>query len=524
MAKYAATLPLAIIRLDRASTIPLYLQIYENIRRAILKGQIVAGVRLPSTRDLASSLKVSRNTVMTAFEQLFAEGYIEGKVGAGTYVAQVPIEQPVSHASNCQVNRCLGNSDSTPHNLSQRGMQILAMQDIIFRYRPDQTHAFRPGLPALDAFPTEIWSELVTQHWRYANSDLLSYGDPRGYRRLRECIAEHLRVSRAMRCNAQQVIIVSGSQQALDLAVRVLLDPGDAAWIEDPGYLGARSVLLNAGANLIPIPVDEQGLNVEAGILKSPHAKLAYVTPSHQFPLGVSMSLARRLALLHWAKQSKAWILEDDYDSEYRYTGQPLAALQGLDDAGRTIYMGTFSKVLFPSLRLGYLVVPPELVDAFAAARAVVDRHSPLLEQATLADFIGEGHLSRHIRRMRVLYAERQAVLTSATRGFSNLLEVHPCETGMHLLGLLPEGIDDRYISQQLAVAGITAPPLSAYRLQPCSRGGLVLGYAAVNSDKIYQAARRMETVLRTAIDAQPSDRLEDISIFSTPNTFLPAM
>lgn len=289
-------------------------------------------------------------------------------------MAKVQIEQPVIDQRFPLKN---GRSEQTPRNLSQRGVQMLAMQDIIFRYRQDQTHAIRPGLPALDAFPTDIWSRLVTQHWRYAHPDLLSYGDPRGYRPLRECSAQHLRVSRAMQCDAEQVIVVSGSQQALDLAVRVLIDPGDTAWIEDPGYLGARGVLLSAGANLIPIPIDEQGLNVEAGILKSPNAKLAYVTPSHQFPLGISMSLSRRLALLQWAKQAGAWILEDDYDSEYRYTGQPLTALQGLDDDGRVIYMGTFSKVLFPSLRLGYLVVPPELADAFAAARAVVDRHSP---------------------------------------------------------------------------------------------------------------------------------------------------
>jgi GntR family transcriptional regulator / MocR family aminotransferase len=443
---------------------------------------------------LATSLGVSRNTVTSAFDQLLAEGYIKGKLGAGTYVAEldvVPNHKPrYPHFASI----CL------PDNLSRRGQTMLALRETIFRYRDDPIRAFRPGVPALDAFPVEVWSKLMSQRCRYVQPDLLSYGDPCGYRPLRERIAEYLRHSRAMRCEADQVIIVSGSQQALDMTARVLLDPGDTAWMEDPGYIGARNVFLGAEVNLVPVPIDKQGLNVEVGKLKHPDAKLVYVTPSHQFPLGYTMSLARRLELLQWAQQSGAWIIEDDYDSEYRYQSQPLAALQGLDESGRVIYMGTFSKVLFPSLRLGYLVVPPGLVDAFAAARAVSDRHSPLLEQAVLADFMAEGHFNRHLRRMRTLYAERQAALISAAQPLSHYLDVQPCETGMHLMGWLPPGIDDRSVSLQLHQQGITAPALSTYRLESSSHGGLVLGYAAINVERIHAAIQQMASVLPDAI------------------------
>lgn len=490
MAKFAATLPLAAVNLDHSSSVPLYVQLHDQIRQAILSGQLAIGMRLPSTRDLATRLGISRNTVTAAFDQLFSEGYIEGKVGAGTYVAQV-VDVPEPHGTPF-------SPLCTPCNVSQQAKKLLEMREIILRHRSDQPRAFRVGLPALDAFPTEVWSKLLTQHWRYPQLDLFGYGDPCGYRPLRERIAEHLRMTRAMSCAAEQVIIVSGSQQALDIAARVLLDPGEDAWIEDPGHLGARTVLSGAGANLVPVPVDEHGLDVEAGMARSPNAKLVYVTPSHQFPLGVTLSLTRRWALLQWAAQVGAWILEDDYDSEYRYAGQPLTALQGLDTNRRVIYMGTFSKVLFPSLRLGYLVVPPELVEAFAAARAVIDRHSPLLEQAVLADFMAEGHFTRHICRMKLLYAERQAALVTAAQSLTDLIDVRSCETGMHLVGWLPNGQDDRLVSQQLAQHGIMALPVSSYRLEPSAKRGLVLGYAAFSPDNIRQAVHDLERVLRS--------------------------
>jgi GntR family transcriptional regulator/MocR family aminotransferase len=303
-----------------------------------------------------------------------------------------------------------------------------------------------------------------------------------------------------VRCEASQVIVVTGAQQAVDLAARILLDPGDTAWVEDPGYQGARGALIAAGIRLAPVPVDAEGLDVRRGARSAPGARLVYVTPSHQYPLGVTMSLNRRLALLEWASASGAWILEDDYDSEYRYAGRPLAALQGLDTAGRVIYAGTFSKVLFPALRLGYLVVPPELVDAFIAARALADRHSPSVTQAALADFIDGGHFARHVRRTRALYAERQAALVhAARRTLGGLLEVAPAEAGMHLMGWLRAGVDDRAAARAALTRAVDVPPLSAYRARPTrpsDRGGLMLGYAAYAPREIDEACGRLALAL----------------------------
>jgi GntR family transcriptional regulator/MocR family aminotransferase len=295
----------------------------------------------------------------------------------------------------------------------------------------------------------------------------------------------------------EQVIVVSGSQQALDLSARVLLDPGDAVWVEDPGYMGARGALSGAGARLVPVPVDEEGLEVAKGIEREPGARLACVTPSHQYPLGVTMSLGRRLELLGWAGRSGAWVIEDDYDSEYRYTGRPLEALQGLDTGGRVLYVGTFSKVLFPALRLGYLVVPPDLVDAFASARELTDRHPPTVEQAVLAGFIDEGHFVRHLRRMRALYARRQAALVEeAAHELPGLLDVGPAAAGLHLVGWLPEGEDDREASRRAANRGVEAPPVSLYGAELRVRGGLMLGYAAVAEREMRGGVRRLAEAL----------------------------
>jgi GntR family transcriptional regulator/MocR family aminotransferase len=289
------------------------------------------------------------------------------------------------------------------------------------------------------------------------------------------------------------VIVISGSQQALDLTARVLLDPGDVAWVEDPGYVGTNGALVGAGAGVVPVPVDREGPDIALARELCPNARLACVTPSHQYPLGFTMSLKRRLELLEWAAREGAWVLENDYDSEYRYAGRPIAALQGLDTEGRVIYAGTFSKVLFPSLRLGYLVVPPDLADAFVAARAFVDRGSSLMDQAVLADFLIDGHFSSHVRRMRALYAERQeALVEAARRELAGLLEVGPNDSGMHLVGWLPEGVNGDAASQRAAQYGVVAPSIASYSLLPSSPQGLVLGYAAVNEEQIAEGVRRL--------------------------------
>ncbi len=492
MPKKVAAVPAPPIGLDRASTVPIHRQIYEGLREFILEGRLAPGTQLPSTRTLAEGMSVSRSTVVSAFSDLLAEGYLEGRVGSGTYVSRSLPEDLLRVCSGRQHDSGHGREGG----LSRRG-QVLASTPATASRDRGGARAFRLGVSALEEFPFEEWSRLASRRWRNPPRELLGYGDPAGYRPLREAIADHLGSSRAVRCSPEQVVVVSGSQQALDLAARVLLDPGDAAWVEDPGYVGARGALVGAGARIIPVPVDEEGLDVAAGDGKAPDARLACVTPSHQYPSGVTMTLARRLELLRWAERSDAWIVEDDYDSEYRYSGRPLEALQGLDGAGRVIYVGTFSKVLLPSLRLGYLVVPPDLTEAFANARELADRHSPSIEQAVMADFIVESHFARHIRRMRILYAERQdALVEAATEELAGLLAICPAEAGMHLLGRLPEGTDDRDASRRAAGQGVEAPALSAHSIEASPAPGLLLGYATTKPGEIRKGVRRLATAL----------------------------
>ncbi len=493
MSKRSAVVPFTTLSLDAESQVPLYRQLYEALRQAILTGQLRAGFRLQSTRELAAELGVSRNTVMNAFEQLLAEGYLEGQVGSGTYVSRaLPDDMLHARADVAKVSGARRKGRA----LSDRG-KVIASTLINASPAEGHTRAFRLGTPALDAFPFDVWMKLTARHWRYPRRDLLGYGDSAGYTPLREAISEYLGAARAVRCAPDQVIITSGTQQALDLAARLLLDAGDSVWIEDPGYLGARSAMVGAGARLVPVPVDDEGLDVAAGANLCPTARLVYVSPSHHFPLGVTMSLARRLSLLEWASRAGAWILEDDYDSEYRYSGRPLAALQGLDKEGRVIYLGTFSKMLFPSLRLGYMVVPPDLAEAFKNARAILSRFSPSIEQAVLTDFITEGHFARHIRRMRALYQERQqCLINAARRELGDALELEPNEAGMHLVGRLPYGVDDLAASREASRLGIEVPALSLYCIERKRRSGLLLGYAGYDEREIRKGVRLLAGAL----------------------------
>jgi GntR family transcriptional regulator/MocR family aminotransferase len=354
---------------------------------------------------------------------------------------------------------------------------------------------FRVGVPALDQVPSRLWSRLASRRWR--RQPLLDYGEPGGFSPLREAIADYVRLARGVRCQTEQVIVTNGSQQGVDLAARMLLDPGDAVWMEDPGYIGARTALQASGARLVPLPVDRDGLVVEEGERVAPRARLVYASPSHQFPIGVTMSASRRLALLRWAAQAGAWVLEDDYDSEFRYDARPLASLQGMDEDGRVIYVGTFSKTLFPAVRLGYLIVPPDLVNVFRAARAVSDRQSPTMDQAVLADFVAGGHFARHVRRMRRLYAARQEVLVDEVRRqLGGRIQVTPVSTGMHLLGWLDPGVDDATVSARAASLGVEAAPLSRYALVRPERGGLLLGWAGYGPEAIRDGVRRLGKAL----------------------------
>ena len=497
--KEQAELQLAGISLKKSEAAPLYRQLYEGIRQNILGGQLRPGERLPATREMARVLNVSRNTIALAYDCLLAEGYIVGFTGSGTYVNQ-DLPEEFTQAYHPAV-------DSPPQHppqqrrLSQRS-RLLTRPLVGPGQISEEIRPFRHGTPALRDFPEQLWARLAARCWRDMKPALLWYHDPAGYHPLREAIAAYLRRSRAVNCEAEQVIVINGAQQGLNLAANILLDPGDTVWVEDPCYLGTKSAMQIAGANLVPVPVDDEGLNIEAGKQVAPSARMVYVTPSYQFPLGITMSLKRRLHLLQWAEQAGAWILEDDYDSEFRYSGPPLASLQGLDVQQRVIYVGTFSKVLFPGLRLGYLVVPPDLVDAFASARAVADRGSSMVEQVVVAEFMAQGHFGRHIRRMRVLYQSRQQVLIEAlAQHLPNVLRVQPSEAGMHLIGRLPPDADDRAVSEKLAQAGVIAAPLSSYTLQHPCPPGLVLGYTAYSKLEIKRAVKRLAQVLKTAFN-----------------------
>jgi GntR family transcriptional regulator / MocR family aminotransferase len=485
------------IMLDsRRSGRPLYRQIYEAIRTAILSGEFAPGKRLAATRALARELGVSRITVLNAYDQLFAEGYLDGKGGAGTFVAA---ELPDNLLKTETIKRSKQKQTNAPLRLSPFG-EKLATKDIgsirartIAKFQP-----FQNGLTAVDKFPFEIWSRIAARVHRNPSREVLGYGDPQGYFPLRKAIAVHLRSARGVNCTPEQVIITSGAQQALNLAARIFLSEKDSVLIEDPCYQEARSAFAAIGAKIIPVPVDAEGLNLAATKQKG---KLIYVTPSHQYPLGVTMSLPRRLALLEWARSNNAWIIEDDYNSEFRYAGRPLASLQGLDQGGRVIYVGTFSKTIFPSMRIGCAVVPPDLVGIFTAARALNDTHSSLIDQAILTEFIGDGHFARHVRRMRTLYEERQRTLVAeCEKNLAGLLEVKKADAGMHVVGWLPQGVSDDAASRKAAEQNLKLAPISAYCAKRLPRGGLILGYTAFGKNQIKEGVKKLKAILSTEI------------------------
>ncbi len=527
-----AAVPLA-VALNPSAPATLQQQLYSALRSAILEGRLGPGVRLPGTRALAESLDVSRTTVSLVFDQLRAEGYLEGRARSGTFVSDIvpdahlsvsrrrgarAVSRPVSRQVPRQVPRQMprdadraratGVMDAVPQadgsmpqraDISRRGSQLSSLVVTSTPLRGGNgARAFRIGTPALDDFPLQLWGRLLGRCWRRATASQLSYAEPYGALQLREAIAAYVGQARGVRCDPEQVIVVSGAQQAFDLVGRVLLDAGDAAAVEEPGYRGTQAALLAAGATLVPIRVDGDGMDVAALRARPSPPRVACVTPSHQFPLGVTLSAARRLALLDWARESGGWIVEDDFDSEYRFRGRPLPSLQGMTADARVVYVGTFSKTLFPALRLGYLIAPPALVEPFARARAAVDRHPPALEQAVLAEFIAGGHFARHVRRMRALYAERQATLLQLLAGeASEWLEAVPVDAGMHLVAWLREGMDDTRIAQRLLDAGVVASPLRALSVDAVPRGALLLGFAAFDRPTMARALETLCGVLR---------------------------
>ena len=484
---------------DRRSKASLYHQIYEGLRSAILDGRLESGMRLPSTRAAAAELGVARNTVVAVFEQLVAEGFLRSRVGDGTRVADIEPDlliRPVRKASG--QSGSVGEREPEPTalpTLSTRGRAIAG----IGRGAPGPPErAFQPGLPDLRAFPHHVWARLLARHARTPTRERLGYGDAAGDPRLRAAIAAHVAASRGVRCAPERVVVVAGAQAALDLCARLLLDPGDSAWIEEPGYAGARAALLGAGARVEPVPVDAEGLDVAAGEARSPSARLAYVTPSCQFPLGATLSLERRLLLLDWAERAGAFVIEDDYDSEYRYRGRPIAAVQGIDAGGRVAYVGTFSKTMFPALRVGYVIAPEGLEAAFAHAVRNTGQTVPQPVQGALAEFIDVGHYGRHVRRMRALYAKRRALLFALVREhLPDVLRLVPCEAGMQVSTWFVGDLDDRAVAAAGAEAGLALAPLSGYWMGHGARAGLHLGYAGIPEPVLEEAVRRLDRVIR---------------------------
>ncbi len=477
----------SVIPIDRLDTLPLHRQICEGFRAAILRGNLQPGQQVPSSRHLAEDLEVSRYPVLDAYAQLLSEGYFESRAGSGTFVSaslrgQLPNgRRPRSTTGG---SRCL----------SRRSSLLPRFETVPWRHgwEPFGVHQ-----PALDQFPFRAWSKLLAEHGRRPRLRAIHHNDPMGLDRLRDAICSYLRTARAVECDPSQIMIVSGSQQAMEITARVLLDPGDPVWIEEPGYQLAQSVLLGAGCRVVPVPVDDEGINVSAGLNLLPKARAAFVTPSHQYPLGVTMSASRRLRLLDWARDNGAWVVEDDYDGAYRYDTPSVSSLQGIDSDARVIYIGTFSRVIFPSVRVSYIVIPPDLIERFMAVRFSLGIFPSYLFQEVLTDFIRAGRFARHIRRMRALYKERRTALVESLQNTCrDMLEIHGAGAGMHLTVTLPSGLNDAEIASQAAKYGLCLWPLSpCYMNKP--RHGFVLGFAATPADQMAGAVHQLWRLLK---------------------------
>lgn len=487
MAKLATAFELALP--PNSSDMPAYRWLYASLRAEILHGRLRPGARLPATRDLARQYGLARGTIVNAFEQLKSEGYVEGSVGSGTYVSRILPEELLHVAPR----------PGTKPDVKRKRRLIVSDYGRRARLFPGYgdrpTRAFRSNLPALDLFPTDLWAQITTRCLRRVSRSQLMGCDPLGYLPLREALAEYLSRSRGVKCVPDQVAVLSGVQEALDLVARLFLNPGDRVCMENPGYSGAALVFQACGAKISAVGLDEEGIRIAE--LPTRGVRFIYVTPGHQFPVGTTMSLPRRLQLLEWARKSGALIFEDDYDSEYRYSGRPIPALQALDGNGLVLYAGTLSKVLFPALRLGYMVIPSDLLDHIKAIKSLTSRHAPLLEQVVLSNFIREGHFARHLRRMRGLYAERLSVLLEEARhGLAGLLELSSVEAGLQTVGWLCAGINAKTATAAAAKRNVDVTPLSEHSQGRATPEGLHLGFAAVDTREIRRGVRELAIAL----------------------------
>ena len=480
--------------LEREGPTPLFLQLYRQLRQAVLEGRLRPGARLPATRFLAHELGLSRNTVLTAYDQLASEGFLELRHRSGVFVAEdLPIAEPVA----------LESPPTPAPRIGRRGQATIGSRPVIdARAAPDAQRwpgCFASALPDVASFPFDLWARLLARHWRRPSAQLPVGGDAGGHPDLRAAIAHYVGEARGIACDPDHVLVVSGIRQALDLTCRLLLDSGDAAWMENPGHPGLRAVLVANGLQVASVPVDGDGIDVAAGRRMAPRARLACVAPSHQYPLGVALSLQRRLMLLDWAREAEAWVLEDDYDSEYRYAGRPLAALKSLDADHRVIYVGTLSKLMFPSLRLAYLVAPPQLADAFRRLRAALDDQPSMVAQPALAELFRSGHLAAHVRRMRQTYAARQrAFLAAAHEQLDGLIAFRSEDSGLHLVGRPQGRLKNRHDHALAALArreGIVLSCLSEYDAVGGGPEGLMFGYAAAPEHLVASALQRLKEI-----------------------------
>ncbi len=468
-------------------------RVYETIRRAITEQILPSGSRLPSTRSLATDLNVSRNTILAAFDQLLDEGYVAARTGSGTYVVY---KQTEDFSKNVAFTAPLASNNVV--SLSKRG--LAASDSPENQLTSNEVQPFTPGDDDYSRFPIALWRRLLNRQWRALDPTLLDSSHDGGYWPLRQSIADYLRVSRAVNLTVDQVLITSGTQQSIDLCARMLTDEGDVAWVENPCYWAARRVLEVNGLRLHPVNVDLEGMApTTADFRVTP--RLIYTTPSHQYPKGMVMSYGRRRLLLDYAQNSNAWIIEDDYDSEFRFEGRPISSLQGMDEHGRVLYLGTFSKVMYPGIRLGYMVIPPQLVDAFKNGLYELQRPGQVMIQAALADFIEEGHFASHIRRLKQTYGERRRLLQAALAPIVNVgARLSPVDSGLHLVVEFNAHVDDAHVAEMAAAQDLRVYPLSHYCFGNQPEKGLIIGYAYAATEHITEYGNLLAEIIQTAL------------------------
>ena len=486
-----------IVKLDARKKQPIFRQIYDGIRDAILTTRLAKGAPLPSSRELAKELNVSRMTVVNAFDQLIAEGYLASRRGSGTFVSwELPEERQMVRFRPTPTRTSVAAKSSAKSYLSKRG-NFYRQQSEWIPSIADQLKPFCPGVPALDEFPMEIWNKLGRQRQKQSSAEELSYGDPAGYRPLRKAISKYVQEYRGVRCDPDQVMIVAGTQQAIEVASKLLLDPGDEVLFEDPGYRTARCAIAANGGKIVPMPVDQQGADVESGFRRAPGARMIYVTPSHQYPMGVTMSIERRMELISWAQRNRSIIIEDDYDSEYRYAQHPIPSLQGLDSADQTIYIGSFSKVIFPALSMGYAIVPKPIASTFSAALGLVSRPPSKQNQIILYDFIRLGHFGRHLRRMRKIHQlRRTALIDSIEQHLGDKLQIIGADAGLHATARVLTKHNDSTLARRIDSLGVVIRNLSAYSYsKKNSHNGLIFGFACATPKQLKHAVVKVATV-----------------------------